>query len=593
MSFLKSWKILLLLMFLGLALGSGAGFFFWTISDLPEIRTLETYRPIESSLVYSADNRVLADFYIERRTFLPSRQIPDRLKKAIVAIEDQRFYSHPGVDIIGILRALYKDILARKIVEGGSTITQQLIKMLFLKPEKSIVRKIKEAMISVQIEKRYTKDEILGMYLNQAYFGSQAYGVEAAAQVYFGKSAGELTLAEAAMIAGLPKAPSQHSPFRNPEKAKLRRSLVLNSMLELGSITKAEHANANLEPLPTSRFSRRYEAPYFVEFLRQQIEVKHGDKIYTSGMKIYSTLDFGLQQHAEAAVKHGVRYMEKRVKKGVQVALIALDSRTGQIRAMVGGTDFWDTQFNRATQALRQSGSAFKPFVYATAIEAGMKPEDTILDAPISFPGGKQGSLWSPKNYDNKFSGEVSLRTALALSLNVATVRLANQLGIDNVIVFAQKCGYRSKLQPYLPTALGASDVTPLDLTAAYAVLATGKRVEPISYERVLSRDGLSLEEITPQTRQVLSSETVENMRDLLQAVVEQGTAQRAKELKRPVYGKTGTTNDFTDAWFVGFDDRLVVGVWVGRDNNKPLGAKEAGARAALPIWIEFMKNAQ
>ncbi|HSW63015.1 MAG TPA: PBP1A family penicillin-binding protein [Dissulfurispiraceae bacterium] len=591
MSFLTNWKVLLVLAVIGIVIGAGGGFAYWMLADLPEVKTLETYRPIEATMVYSADNKVLAEFYLERRNFVPHYQIPDRMKKAIVAIEDQRFYLHPGVDIIGILRALYKDIMARKIVEGGSTITQQLTKMLFLKPEKSVARKIKEALISLQIEKRYTKDEILGMYLNQAYFGAQAYGIEAAAQSYFGKSVGQLTLGEAAMVAGLPKAPSQFSPFRSPEKAKFRRSLVLNSMLDLGYITKAEYDGANREPLPAKRFSRRYEAPYFVEFLRQQIEAKYGDKIYISGMKIYATVDFSLQKHAEAAVKHGISAMEKRVKKGVQVALIALDVRTGQIRAMVGGTDFWETQFNRATQAMRQSGSAFKPFVYATALENGMKPEDTIRDAPISFPGGKQGSLWSPRNYDGEFRGEVTLRKALALSLNVATVRLANHLGIDNVIEFAQKCGYRSKLQPYLPTALGASDVTPLDLTAAYAVFATGRRLEPLSHDRVLSRDGIQLDEVIPQTKQVLPPETVDGMRELLREVIESGTAMRAKELKRTVYGKTGTTNDFTDAWFVGFDDRLVVGVWVGRDNNKPLGVKETGARAALPIWLEFMKN--
>ncbi|KAF0181787.1 MAG: penicillin-binding protein 1 [Nitrospirae bacterium] len=593
MSFFSNWKTLLILAFLGLVLGAGGGFAYWTLADLPEIRILETYRPIESTLVYSADNKVLAEFYLERRNFVPHYEIPDRVKKAIVAIEDQRFYLHPGVDIIGILRALYKDIMARKIVEGGSTITQQLTKMLFLKPEKSIARKIKEALISLQIERRYTKDEILGMYLNQAYFGAQAYGIEAAAQAYFGKSVGQLTLGEAAMVAGLPKAPSQFSPFRSPEKAKFRRTLVLNSMLDIGFITKAEHDSANREPLPAKRFSRRYEAPYFVEFLRQQLEAKYGDKIYISGMKIYATVDLSLQKHAEAAVKHGISAMEKRVKKGVQVALIALDVRTGQIRAMVGGADFWDTQFNRATQAMRQSGSAFKPFVYAAALENGMKPEDTILDAPISFPGGRQGSVWSPRNYDGEFRGEVTLRKALALSLNVATVRLANNLGIDNIIEFAQKCGYRSKLQPYLPTALGASDVTPLDLTASYSVFATGKRLEPFSYDRVLSRDGIQLEDVIPLTKQVLPPETVDGMRGFLREVIESGTAMRAKELKRTVYGKTGTTNDFTDAWFVGFDERLVVGVWVGRDNNKPLGVKETGARAALPIWIEFMKNAQ
>ncbi|HMK43579.1 MAG TPA: PBP1A family penicillin-binding protein [Dissulfurispiraceae bacterium] len=593
MSFFSNWKLLLFLAIFGILFGAGVGLLYWSLSDLPEVKTLETYSPIESTVVYSADGKVLAEFYYERRNFVPQHQIPDRVKKAFIAIEDQRFYSHPGVDFIGVLRALYKDILARRIVEGGSTITQQLTKMLFLRPEKSVIRKVKEAIISVQIEKRYTKDEILGMYMNQAYFGTRAYGIEAAAQTYFGKSVGALSLSEAAMIAGLQKAPSQYSPFRSPEKAKLRRSLVLHSMFDLGYITKAEFEKANKEPLPSRPFYRRYEAPYFVEYLRQQMEAKYGDKIYISGMKVYATVDTRLQKAAEEAVKSGIVELEKRVKKGVQAGLIALDYRTGQIRAMAGGTDYWETQFNRTTQAMRQSGSAFKPFVYGTAIENGMKPDDTLLDAPVSFPGARPGQPWSPKNYDGKYHGPVSMKTAIALSLNVATVRLANQLGIDNVIDFAQRCGYRSKLQPYLPTALGASDVTPLDLTLAYSVFATGKKVEPVTYDRVLNRQGIIMEETIPQTKQVLPPETVDQMRELLRAVTESGTAARTKELQRVVYGKTGTTNEFTDAWFVGFDDRLVVGVWVGRDNHKPIGPKEAGARAALPIWMEFMKNVQ
>lgn len=593
MSFFTNWKVLLVLAILGVLVGIGGGVIYWTMDDLPEIKTLESYRPIEASRVYSTDNKVLAEFFYERRNYVPHHQIPLRVKQAFVAIEDQRFYSHPGVDVIGILRALYKDIMAGRIVEGGSTITQQLTKMLFLRPEKSIARKLKEVVLAMQIEKRYTKDEILGMYMNQAYFGTRAYGIEAAAQTYFGKSVGELTVGESALIAGLPKAPSQHSPFRNAEKAKLRRNLVLHSMYDLGYVKQAEYEKALAEPLPSKPHYRKYEAPYFVEYLRHQLEEKYGDKIYTSGMKIYSTIDAGLQHHAEAAVKHGIIDIEKRVKKGVQAALIAIDYRTGQIRAMVGGTDYWETQFNRATQAMRQSGSAFKPFVYGTAIENGMKPDDIILDAPISFPGGKQGSLWSPHNYDGEFRGEIPLRRAIALSLNVATVRLASQLGIKTVIEFAENCGYRSKLQPYLPTALGASDVTPLDLTLAYSVFATGRKVEPITYDRVVSRDGIPMQEVQPETKQVLPPETVENMRELLRGVVEAGTGVRAKELKRPAYGKTGTTNDFTDAWFVGFDDRLVVGVWIGRDNHKPIGPKEAGARSALPIWIEFMKHVQ
>lgn len=587
------WSKLLVVVLLSAAIGAFGGFIYWSLSDLPEVRSLEGYSPSESSFVYSSDGKVLAELYLERRNFIPHYNIPDHIKKAFIAIEDQRFYSHPGVDIIGILRALYKDLLAQSIVEGGSTITQQLTKMLFLKPEKSLSRKIKEAIISVQIEKRYTKDEIMGMYLNQAYFGTRAYGIEAAARTYFGKSANELSLSDAALLAGLQKAPSLYSPFKNPEKAFMRRQLVLKKMFQSGFISREEYERANAEPLPVKPFYRKYEAPYFVEVVRQHLEAKYGNAIYTSGLKIYSTIDYNMQKIAEEAVANGINAIEKRVKKGIQAALIAVDQRNGHIKALVGGTDFWETQFNRATMALRQPGSAFKPFVYAAALENGMSESDEVLDEPVSFPGGRPNTLWSPKNYDGEYHGYVPLKTALALSLNVATVRLANDVGINSIIELAKKCGIKSTLQPYLPLALGASDVTLLELTSAYGVFATGNRVEPITYEKIINRDGALLEESFPSSESILEPGTVDKMKVLLRAVVEMGTATKAREIKRTVYGKTGTTNDFSDAWFIGFDDRLVVGVWVGRDNHKPIGKKEAGAKAALPIWIEFMKNIQ
>lgn len=588
---LPNWSRFILISLLAMCLGALGGFIFWSLSDLPEIKSLESYTPIESSFVYSADGQVLAEFYLERRNYIKHYNIPDRVKKAFIAIEDQRFYSHPGVDFIGILRALYKDIMAQSIIEGGSTITQQLTKMLFLKSEKSLSRKIKEAVISVQIEKKYTKDEILGMYLNKAYFGARAYGIEAAAQTYFGRSVSELSVAEAAMIAGLQKAPTMYSPFKNAEKTLTRRQVVLKKMMENGFISREEYERANAEPLPVAPHNRKYEAPYFVESMRQQIEARYGDKIYTSGFRIYSTIDYNLQKIAESAVMNGIKTIEKRVRPGVQAALVAIDLRNGHIKAMVGGNDFWETQFNRATMALRQPGSAFKPFVYVAALESGMSVDDEVLDEPVAFQGARPNSLWSPKNYDNKYHGYVSLKKAIALSLNAASVRLAESVGVQEIVEVAQNCGIKSTLQPYLSLALGASDVTLLELTSAYGVFAVGRKVEPITYERIMSRDGIPVEESTLISEEVLSQETVDEMKELLRAVVEAGTAQKAREIKRPVYGKTGTTNIFSDAWFIGFDDRLVVGVWVGRDNHKPIGPKEAGAQAALPIWIEFMKN--
>lgn len=590
MSFIKCLKLLLFFLLIFL-ISAGSVFFYLILSDLPDISSLRSYKPLESSIVYSSDGKVLAELFLERRTFIPEYNIPSIVKQAFIAIEDHRFYSHPGIDLIGILRALYKDILAGEIVEGGSTITQQLAKMLFLSPEKSIERKIKEAILSAQIEKKYTKDEILGIYINQVYFGSRAYGIEAAAQAYFGKSTAELNLADAALLAGMPKAPSAFSPFRNPEKAHLRRQIVLKKMLENGFITQEQYISANAEPLPEKVKPRRYNAPYFIEYIRQNLEAKYDDKLYTSGLKIYSTVDYSMQKIAEEAIRNGISAVEKRTGVGVQGGLIAIDLRTGYIKAMVGGTDFWQTQFNRATSALRQPGSAFKPFVYAVALENGMNTDDYIFDSPIYFKASGRNKIWSPKNYDNKYRGNVSLRTALALSLNVATVRLANKMGIENIIDFIQRCGIERNLDPYLPLALGASEVTLMELTTAYSVFSTGRKVTPIAYEKVISREGGTLEEIMPFSEEVISQETVEKMKILLRSVVEEGTAQRAKELDRKVYGKTGTTNNFSDAWFIGFDDRLVVGVWVGRDDRKPIGEKETGASAALPIWIEFMKN--
>jgi penicillin-binding protein 1A len=588
----KISKITVVLIVFSILIGMLGGFLYWTVADLPSVKLLEEYAPMESSMVYSSDGQLLAELYLERRTFIPYYQIPDHVKNAFISVEDVRFYRHSGVDLIGIMRALWHDIKAGGIVEGGSTITQQLARMLFLESDKSIKRKIREAALSLQIEKHYTKDEILGMYLNQAYFGTRAYGIEAAAQTYFGKPVKDLTVAEAALLASLPKAPSVYSPFKNPGKARERRAIVLQQMRGNHFIDENQYRVAETTPLPAAPFFRKYNAPYFIEMLRQALEEKYDTTLYTSGYKVYATLDFRMQQIAEEAVKIGLSSIEKRDRQGVQAALLAIDSRTGHIKAMVGGSNFWKNQFNRATQALRQPGSAFKPFVYMTAIEEGTTAEDWISDSPVSFPGAKAGQRWSPRNYDGKYYGSVTLRTALAKSLNAATIRLAAHVGIENVIEMAQRLGIRSTLQPYLPLALGASDVTLADMVFAYSTFASGFRPKPLFYERIVNRESIAVEETEPVIEELLSEEDVHEMKILLKAVVDEGTATKAKELERHLYGKTGTTNDYTDAWFIGFDDRLVVGVWVGRDNHRPIGPKETGARAALPIWIDFMKRA-
>ncbi len=574
-----------------IATGIAGGFFFWTLSDLPKIEILEEYYPSESSLVYSAKGDVLAEFYVERRIFIPGSRIPDHVKEAFIAVEDARFYKHHGIDFIRIVGALIQDIKAGAFVQGGSTITQQLAKMLFLKPERSIKRKIKEAALSIQIEKHYTKDEILALYLNQAYFGARAYGIESASQTYFGKTAEHISIAEAALLAALPKAPSKYSPYKNPKKALKRRNYAIGRLLHNKFINSREYRSAISEPIPTTIHRRKYRAPYFVEHIRNDLEKKYGDNLYTEGLKIYTSLDYRMQEIAENAVENGIKEIEKRRRDGIQAALLAVERKSGKIKALVGGNDFWDTQFNRALQAKRQPGSAFKPIVYLTALNQGFISEDLIIDNEVTYTGKNERDLWTPQNYNKEFNGEVKLITALARSLNAATVCLADIVGIENVIKTAREIGIRSKVLPYLPSALGASDMTLPDLVYAYGVLSHGKSISPVFYEKVTNRDGLILEETIYNQKEILDAGVVIEMKDILRAVILEGTGRKAKSLNRVVYGKTGTTNDYTDAWFIGFDDNIILGVWVGRDNHTPIGKKETGASAALPIWIEFMKN--
>ncbi|KJU86506.1 penicillin-binding protein, 1A family [Candidatus Magnetobacterium bavaricum] len=572
-------------------LGFLGGFVFWTLSDLPRIKQLQEYSPLESSLVYSSDNELLAELFIERRTFVPYYKIPTHVKNAFIAVEDNRFYKHRGIDFVRVFGALIEDIKAMGFVQGGSTITQQLAKMLFLKPDRSIVRKVKEAALSIQIERHYTKDEIIGLYLNQAYFGTRAYGIEAAAFTYFGKTTENLNVAEAALMAAIPKAPSVYSPFKNPAKALNRRNYAIRKMYENGFINKTQYDAALKVPLPTLYNSRRYRAPYFIDYIRNELEDKYGDRLFTGGIKIYTTLDYRLQTIAETAVTNGINALVKRGRKNVQTALIAIELDTGTIKAMVGGTDFWDTQFNRVTQARRQPGSAFKPMVYLTAFNKGMSPDDTILDQEMSFPGKSKADVWVPRNYKRVYNGVVTLRYALSQSLNAATIYLGNQVGLSNVIETAGDIGIQSKIQPYMPSCLGASELTMIELAYAYCTMATGKRFENTAVDRIADRDGIVLEEFNFSGKDIISEDVVDKMRDVLGAVVQEGTGRRALVLNRPVYGKTGTTDDYTDAWFMGFDDNYIVGVWVGRDNHKPIGDKETGATAALPIWIDFMSH--
>ena len=583
-------------------IGSATGYLLYTIWDIPEVRTLEEFRPSITTRVYSSSNQLLAEFFLENRIPVSFDQVPDLLVKALIATEDARFYSHRGLDYRGIARAFYRNVRARRVLEGGSTLTQQLAKVLFLTPERSYSRKLKEMVLALKIEQRYTKREILSLYLNQIYFGSGAYGIEAAAQTYFGKPARDLTLPECALLAGIPRSPTRYSPFRSRENAGERRAYVLKRMVARGIISPAQADDANRTPLPrqeTATLKDLAPAPYFVEYIRQKVEERFGSGIlYTGGLNIYTSIDDTLQAQAEEAVQAGLSRLETTLRSKrkrstpLQAALVALDPSTGHILAMVGGRNYQESQFNRAWQALRQPGSAFKPLVYATAIERGYRATDMLNDTPLTVKIDAK-KTWSPENFTRTYQGTVTLRNALVQSLNVPTVRLLAAVGIHDVIEAAHKLGIQSPLKAVPSLALGSSDVTLLELTAAYAVFDNqGVRLDPGAILTITDSNGRVLYTGSTNPVQALRPETAYIVTSLLQGVVERGTGWKAREVGRPVAGKTGTTNDYRDAWFIGYTPNLVAGVWVGYDDQRSLGPKATGSRAALPIWVDFMRRA-
>jgi len=582
-------KVLPIIITLGV--GLAGGYIYWCIATLPDIGNLEHYSPYESTKLYSADNTLLTEFYIERRTFIDHKSIPQNVKNALIAVEDLRFYKHFGIDIVRIASALLINIKKGSIIQGGSTVTQQLAKMIFLKPEKTITRKIQEIAISLYIEKKYDKDEILGLYLNQAYFGTRAYGIEAASQAYFGKSVKNITIAEAALLAAMPKAPSKYSPFKSPKKAKNRRNFVLRRMLDAGFINQNQYNKALTESIPQKFHGRKYKFPYFVDYCRFILEKRYGDSLYTSGLKIYTTVDDTMQHIAEEAVQNGLNELRERHIENLQAALLTIDVKNGNIKAIVGGTNFWDTQFNRVTQAKRQPGSAFKPFVYLTALDQGYDCNDIIEDEKNVYRISGPDKIWIPHNYDNVYRGPVTLKTALKLSLNAATVNLAKQIGIENIIQTAHRLGIESKIYPFYSSALGASELTLMELVSAYAAFSHGFKVVPVCITKIVDKDQFAVIEPSGLKEKVINERSLEKIKEMLNAVVTEGTGAKARVLKRKVYGKTGTTNDHADVLFVGFDDNYVTGVWVGMDNRAPIGEKETGASAALPIWIEYMSK--
>jgi penicillin-binding protein 1A len=680
-----------LLVLVSALVGATAGLLLVYTTDLPQVEALEAYRPSSITELYDDHGRVIGSFALQRRVVAGYDDFVPVLRDALVSIEDKDFYRHSGINFWRIVGAAYRDIESGGKVQGASTLTMQLARNLFLSPDRSFHRKVQEVMLAIQIERRFTKPQIFTLYANQIFLGHGVYGFEAASEFYFSKPARNLTLAEAALLAGLPKGPGIYSPINHPDRAIKRRNLVINAMLEDGKITAAQAADTRSAPLVLYlQHDPNSLAPYFVEEIRRYLENKYGaDQVHEGGLKVYTSLDVGLQQAANQAVLDGLAAYERRhgwkghlenvlaegsaldkyehpdwddepevngyihalvtssgigiatlkfgrygaalgqsdvvwtqgkiqdllrtgdicyVKilslsgngaarvsleqdSGVQGALVAIDNATGGIKAMVGGRDFSESKFDRATQALRQVGSSFKPYVYTAVIDRGGSPDDTILDEPVTFETAS--GPYSPHNYDEKFEGMITLRRALAQSRNIPALKLASRVGIKSVIDYAERFGITAKLPPYLPVALGAAEITLMEQTSAYSVFPNdGVRVTPHYITKVTDYEGRVLEEDYPDVKDVIGVGTARTMTSMLREVVLHGTGVAAAKLPFPVAGKTGTTNDFTDAWFVGFSPTMTCGVWMGFDEKKTLGAKETGAHAALPIWMNFMNTA-
>ncbi len=545
--------------------------------------------------VYSADGKLIGSFGLQNRIPVKLSQISPNMRYAILASEDARFYEHGAIDIPSIIRAFITDIIHKRIVQGGSTITQQLVKNIYLTPSRTITRKLKEIILAYRLEKQLTKNQILELYLNTVYFGAGAWGIEAAARTYFDTHASKLTIEQSALLAGLVKAPSAYNPYKHPQAARIRMAYVLKRMYENHFITfkqyeKAMHSRVVLKKRPPNFFGL-IVAPYFTDYIKTWL-IKHfgEDIVYKSGLKVYTTLDTRLQRYAFIAVKTGILRLKKHYD-GLQGALLAMDPKTGYVKAMVGGFNYEESQFNRALQAERQPGSSFKPFIYLTAINEGYMPDDTIKDEPVVFRfNGKQ---WRPHNYEGVFHGTVTLMYALVHSINVATINLLNAIGVDNVINTAHKFGIKEKIPHNLSIALGSLSVRLIEMVRAYAGFDNyGLLPEPIFITRIEDKYGRVIYQKKPHLKRVANTIDTFILTGMLKNVINYGTGRKARVIGRPLAGKTGTTNDYRDAWFIGFSPSLVCGVWVGYDDNRPIFRGATGARAALPIWITFMKNA-
>ncbi len=596
----RSLIVVLLCACLFVTLGTGALIVGYLSLGLPDIESLKRYRPPVVTEVLDKDFRPLAYWYEERRWYVPLDRMPRNMIHAILAAEDARFYEHPGIDFLGVIRAVLRNVEAGGIVQGASTITQQVTRALLLTPEKSWVRKIKEAVLAWQIDGTLTKDEILAIYLNQIYFGHGAYGVEAAARTYFNKHAMDLSLAECALIAGLPQAPSRYDPFRNLEAARARQHYVLRRMAEEGFISADEAAAAASSELvfQSEELLPPPGSGYFLTEVRKDLEARYGRKrLLTDGLTVVTTLDSEWQYRAHTALVSGIEAVLKRHPRdkdlagSLQGALVAMELETGAVRALVGGRDFGTTQFNFATQGRMQPGSAFKPIVYAAAMaRRAITPRTVLMDEPVAFPGSGRGDYWRPSNFDGQFLGPITVRTALTLSRNVISVKIADMIGTRPIADLAHAMGVTVPLAQDLTLSLGSTAVPLSQMVQAYSAFPNGgKSVEPRFIRYVRDQNGRILENMRTVRHEALDPVTAYQMVSLLQGVVREGTGAAARALGVPCGGKTGTSNDFRDAWFIGFTPEIVAGVWVGREDRKPIGTKETGGRVACPIWTDFM----
>jgi len=559
---------------------------------LPAPDQIAGIRPAAPTAIYSSDGYLLAKVSRENRDYLPIDKIPLALQQATIAIEDRRFYRHPGIDVHGMLRAAAANLRRGGIAEGASTITQQLARNLYLTHRRTVTRKLQEIILALQIERQYSKQEILELYLNEVCYGNGAFGVEVGAETYFGRKVGDLSLAQCALLASIPCRPVYYDPFEYPERVLVRRNLVLDRMAEHGYLTREQAEASKRELLRLgSRHRpgglRDYHAPYFTSYLLRSLVRQLGvDTVYSGGLHIESTLNWQLQQHAEKVLREGV--LASRGLNITEGALVAVDPRTGQIKAMVGGIDYRHSEFNCATQARRQAGSSFKPFIYTAAIDIGYTPRSVIADSPVSYPGGS-GKVWTPHNYDRRYRGRITLERALAQSINVVAVKLLHEVGVPRVIGYAHRMGIKSPLDPYLSLALGTSGVTPLEMCSAFSTLANrGVHAEPTPIVRVVTPEGV-LQESRPQLTRALPTATADTVVEMLKGVVQRGTGTRAR-VSWPCAGKTGTTSDYKDAWFIGFTQDLCCAVWLGNRDSTPT-RRVTGGFVPARIWHDFMQQ--